>query len=360
MVRMSDCVSGRDNNFNLIRFFAASAVVLSHSVLIANGKDTIEPLEALTGYTLGDHAVNIFFAMSGFLVCKSLLSRNDLAAYASARFLRIVPGLFFMGVMSALVLGPLVTGLPLIEYFTSPQTWYYAPLIGSLVADPLNQYLPGVFSNNPFPEFINGPLWTLRYEAIAYIGLVIAFLIGFFTNTRRYMVLLGLISIVFIAYAFYNPAPESRSALDHLMRFGLIFILGSGFYMLRKYITLRLPVAAALLAITIMLHSTPLYQASLLLFTAYASFWVAFVPKGFIRKFNKLGDYSYGIYIYGWPIAQAVAMAFPGIAPPELFIIGYALCLPIAAASWHLIESPALAMRFALADLLRRKAPQTA
>ncbi len=357
---MSDCVSGRDNNFNLIRFLAASAVILSHSVLISNGKDTIEPLETLSGYTLGDHAVNVFFAMSGFLVCKSLLSRNDLAAYVSARFLRIVPGLFFMGVLSALVLGPIATNLPLIEYFTNSQSWYYAPLIGSLIADPLNQYLPGVFSNNPFPDFINGPLWTLRYEAIAYIGLVIAAFIGFFTTSGRYMALLGLISIVFIAYAFYNPAPESRSALDHLMRFGLIFILGSGFYMLREYITLRLPVVAILLGLTIILHDTPLYQGALLVFTAYASFWIAFVPKGFIRKFNRLGDYSYGLYIYGWPVAQALAMAFPGIAPPELFILGYALSLPFAIASWHLIESPALAMRFALADLLRRKPPQTA
>ena len=113
MIRLSECASGRDNNFNLIRFIAASCVIISHSVLISGGEDRIEPLEALTGFTMGDHAVNVFFVLSGFLVTKSLFSRNDIAFYAAARSLRIIPGLFIMGLVTALIIGPLATSLPL-------------------------------------------------------------------------------------------------------------------------------------------------------------------------------------------------------------------------------------------------------
>ncbi len=360
MIKMSDCITGRDNNFNLIRFIAASAVIVSHSVLISGGADVVEPLEQLTGFTLGDHAVNIFFVISGFLVAKSLLQKKDLTAYASARILRIVPGLFVMALFSAFVIGPALTGLSLGTYFSSLATWIYAPLIATLGADPLDLALPGLFAANPFPDMLNGPLWTLRYEAIAYIALVLAAAIGIYANPRRFGGFLALFLVVFIIWSFWRPMPETRSSLDHLMRFFLAFGLGSAFYMLRERIILHGGIMAGLFLLMLALAATPLYHAALLVFTAYATIWFAFIPAGFIRRFNTLGDYSYGIYIYGWPVAQAVIALFPGLSAPEVFIIGFGLTLPLAMASWHGIEKPALARRFALAALLRRKKTQIA
>lgn len=354
MIRLSECASGRDNNFNLIRFIAASCVIISHSVLISGGEDRIEPLEALTGFTMGDHAVNVFFVLSGFLVTKSLFSRNDIAFYAAARSLRIIPGLFVMGLVTALIIGPLATSLPLSEYFSSLSVWVYGPLIGSLGPDPLGLTLPGVFAANPFPEMVNGPLWTLRYEAIAYIGLVLAASIGIYASQKRFSGFLALFVLLFIAYSIWDPSPDARTSLDHLMRFGLAFALGSGFFMLRDHALLDIRVSAGLLLLTVLLAHTHVYHAALMIFTAYTSLWVAFVPKGFIRRFNELGDYSYGLYIYGWPVAQTVILMLPGLSAPALFAIGYGLTLPVAMLSWHVVEKRALGARFTLADLLRK------
>lgn len=353
MMKMSHTISGRDNNFNLIRFLAASCVILTHSVLITGGEDITEPLEELTGFTLGDHAVNVFFVVSGFLVAKSLLTKRDLAAYGAARFLRIVPGLFVMGVLSAFVMGPALTSLSLGAYFSSLASWSYAPLIGSLFTDPLSLTLPGVFASNPFPDMVNGPLWTLRYEAIAYIALVVAVAVGIYANPRRFGGFLALFVVLFVAYSFWNPMPETRSSLDHLLRFFMAFGLGSAFFVLRERIVLKAHILIGLLLLTILAFPTPLYHAMLLVFTAYATFWLAFVPKGFIRRFNMLGDYSYGLYIYGWPVAQSMIFLFPEFSAPALFAAGYAATLMLAMASWHGVEKPALARRLALAALLR-------
>jgi peptidoglycan/LPS O-acetylase OafA/YrhL len=360
MMKMTDCMTGRDNNFNLIRFIAASCVILSHSVLITGGENVTEPLERLTGFTLGDHAVNVFFVISGFLVAKSLLIKKDLAAYAAARILRIVPGLFVMGLLSAFVMGAALSSLSPGDYFSELSSWIYAPLIGTLATDPLSLTLPGVFASNPFPDMVNGPLWTLRYEAIAYIALVLAAAVGIYANPKRFAGFLMLFVVLFIGYSFWNPMPETRSSLDHLLRFFMAFGLGSAFFMLRERIILRAPMMIGLFVLMLIVSKTPFYHAMLLIFTAYATFWLAFVPAGFIRRFNRFGDYSYGIYIYGWPIAQSMIYLFPELSAPALFMAGYGVTLLVAMASWHGIEKPALAKRFALATLLHSKKPQIA
>jgi peptidoglycan/LPS O-acetylase OafA/YrhL len=53
-------------------------------------------------------------------------------------------------------------------------------------------------------------------------------------------------------------------------------------------------------------------------------------------------DLSYGLYIYGWPVAQTILHLLPGLAPWELAVLSLAGSFPLAAASWHLVERPAL------------------
>lgn len=357
MIRLSDCASGRDNNFNLIRFIAASCVIISHSVLISGGETQIEPLEALTGFTLGDHAVNVFFVISGFLVTKSLVSRSDFALYAASRTLRIVPGLLVVGLVTAFIFGPLATILPFSDYFSSLAVWLYGPTIGSLGPDPLDLTLPGVFATNPFPDMVNGPLWTLRYEVIAYICLAIAVANGVYAGKKRFGIFLALFIVLFVAYSLWVPAAHERTSLDHLMRFGLAFSLGSGFYMLRAHTVLNWRIPIGLLLMTLLLAQSSLYHAALMLFTAYTSLWLAFVPDGAVRRFNRLGDYSYGLYIYGWPVAQLIILALPGLSAPALLALGYTFTLPMAMLSWHLVEKQALTLRFVLAERLRKLWP---
>jgi peptidoglycan/LPS O-acetylase OafA/YrhL len=101
---LGDYVGGRDNNFNLIRFLAASAVLLSHSFPLSNGDPTTEPLRSWLGLSAGEIAVDVFFLTSGFLVAGSLLTRHSVSGFAVARALRIYPAM----VVSVLLTVPVV------------------------------------------------------------------------------------------------------------------------------------------------------------------------------------------------------------------------------------------------------------
>ncbi len=59
------------DNFTALRLALAVAVVISHAFSVGTGRHVDEPLTVLTGYTLGEHGVNGFFAVSGFLVAMS-------------------------------------------------------------------------------------------------------------------------------------------------------------------------------------------------------------------------------------------------------------------------------------------------
>jgi peptidoglycan/LPS O-acetylase OafA/YrhL len=77
----------------------------------------------------------------------------------------------------------------------------------------------------------------------------------------------------------------------------------------------------------------------------YMILWVAYVPNGGIRKFNQLGDYSYGVYIYAFPVQQSVALLSPGISVMALMIFSSIGALFLAYISWHLVEKHALELK---------------
>jgi len=352
--------SGRDNNFNLIRFLAAMAVIISHAVLLSTGNGEIEPLRSATGYSLGDHAVNVFFVLSGFLVAKSLLTRRDLIAYGASRMARVLPGLFVAALVTAFVIGPIATSMSLSEYFSAISVWLYAPLIGTLATDPLNVGLPGVFATTPFPDIVNGPLWTIRYEVMAYGALLLVALAGVFATKLRFAIFFAGATAGLIAWQIVDPFHPGPTALDHLARLGFSFLLGTAAYVLRDHLKLSLLTVVLLLVITWLLAGTTFYRGALYFFTAAAVLWFAQTPGGPVRQFNKLGDYSYGLYIYGWPVAQTLIALNPALSPTMLFALGAPITLVLAILSWHLVEKPILARRAAFAGFINGLIPDIA
>ena len=94
-IRLSDVIDSKNNNFNLIRMIAATAVIISHSYALALGDRDAEPIKNIIGISLGEIAVNIFFITSGLLVCRSICFRSNLKSFIVARVLRIYPALIF-------------------------------------------------------------------------------------------------------------------------------------------------------------------------------------------------------------------------------------------------------------------------
>jgi len=151
-------------------------VVVGHAFVVTIGGSEHEPA-MFFHYRPSYLAVNLFFIASGFLVTKSMLYREDLVEYGAARSLRIYPALIAHVFFIMLIIGPLVTKVPLAQYFTDPQFWTQPFKVLSFVDT--DMVLPGTFTPETNHENIgSGALWTLRYEVLAYIGTAAAFGLG--------------------------------------------------------------------------------------------------------------------------------------------------------------------------------------
>lgn len=347
-MKLAEFIAGRDNNFNLIRIIAAYAVLVSHSFPLALGRGTVEPPLTLLGMSFGSMAVDIFFLASGFLVTGSLLARKNTLQFLWARALRIYPALFFMLVITVGTLGIFFTTLPASEFFSHPITQKYFVRCLTLV-NSIKFELPGVFMENPYAKSVNGSLWTMRYEVRLYIiiGLLWALLHLAGQHQLRAFKILVITSALIFGLLFFAGRFNLIANQDALFRFGFLFMSGGSYFILRERITLSGRIALPLFLILVISaaigHDAFFVAYSLGL--GYLLLYAAYVPTGFIRHYNRFGDYSYGIYIYAFPVQQAVAALVPGITVLEMIALSSLITLTFAVLSWHLVEERALGFK---------------
>ena len=166
-IKLSDVAKSRVNNLNFIRFIAALMVIVSHCYSVVLGGDAGSYLLKVTGDRLspGGVSVGVFFLFGGFLIARSCEHYPEPKKFFSVRVLRLFPELLFVVILTAFVLGPILSALSPAEYFTNPQTYKYL-LNGALI---MVHQLPGVFTNNPSGDVVNAALWTLPVEFICYV-----------------------------------------------------------------------------------------------------------------------------------------------------------------------------------------------
>jgi peptidoglycan/LPS O-acetylase OafA/YrhL len=329
---------GRANNFTLLRLVAALAVVYGHSFEIAWPAPGQADLIALTlrETWAGEIGVWIFFVISGFLVTKSWTERRDIVAFAKARALRLFPALLTMLALLVFMLGPVFSALPWTAYFRAPDTYGYLVWNGSLVKTVY--VLPGVFETNPYPAIVNKSLWTLPLEARLYILLAAAGLIGLLRRRAAFNAATLAGGALIAAEPQWFPLNGVSGA-----SLALMFLAGSAAFVNRDWIPLSASVLAAGIALAALLMGTPLFRPALAGIVAYATLWLAYGAPS--RPIDRWGDASYGVYIYAFPIQQALVAMVPEITPLSLFGLAGALSVGLGAASWHWIEAPCLALK---------------
>jgi len=346
-VNLGTAAVGRDNNFNLIRLLAAAGVLVSHAYPIMLGADAAQPLHSWLGVTLGSVSVFIFFSVSGFLISQSFVNTSTLGRWTTARVLRIFPGLAVVLILTALLLGPMVTTLSTAEYFGSTQTLTYLPR--NLTLFQLQYPLPGVFEDNAYPRDINGSLWTLQHEVMCYAGVAVIGLLGAFRSARMAGALLVLGAVGATLIGMFGDGLGLPLKLVQLGKLGLPFIIGALFYVFRDRIVLKAWIAILLVAATAVSLNTVAFTVVFAVALTYVVFYLAYVPGGAIRQYNRLGDYSYGLYIYAFPVQQMLAHVAPGLTPVQSIMIALPVTLAFAIPSWYLVEKPALALKTAIA-----------
>ena len=349
-MKLSDVSKGRDNNFNLIRIAAALAVLVSHSFVLAMGRQAVRPLQTQLGMEIGDIAVDVFFITSGFLVTGSLLTRQRTIEFVWARVLRIYPALLLMVCATVLMLGPLFTSLPLSAYFSDSTTYSYVAKCSTLF-DGVAVTLPGVFDDNPHKSFVNMSLWTLPYEVWMYALLAFGWLALLVTRQYRLKAFTAGVVIYAVLSGGYILASHSFNVFSSgdFARLSFMFFAGATFCVLKEHIVLsRSLFWLMLIALFFSLWHERVFSAVYTLSLAYLVLFLAYVPSGYIRKYNVLGDYSYGTYIYAYPVQQSIAALMPGVSVISMILLSAGPTVILAVMSWHFLERRALGLKGAL------------
>lgn len=335
---------GRNNNLNLIRMIAASAVIITHAFPIADGPGAPQPLVAETGVSIGVMGLYAFFAISGYLIAESFERSRTTWHFVAARVLRLYPALVVVLLLTVLLLGPWTTTLSLSDYYTDPSTATYVPRNLSLAF--LQYDLPGVFTTNPNPGAINGSLWTLVHEVACYSGLAALAFLGVLRSKRRLALALSLYGAFWITTTVFEQITPVTLVLFRDL--SLPFVVGSTLYCLRDRVRLSWPLLAGFVLLVVVSGPTLVGRLCVVAAISYGVFVVGHRVKGRILGYNRLGDYSYGTYIYGFPVQQTLVWLVPGMTAHENWALSLVVAIGFAVVSWHVVEKPSLARKNAL------------
>jgi peptidoglycan/LPS O-acetylase OafA/YrhL len=330
--------------FDGMRLVAALAVMFSHAFLMATGTEESEPLVALLhdGHVAGLYGVFVFFIISGFLLARSLSSNPSAITYAVNRVLRIFPAFLFCTLVMAFVVGPLCTSLPLTEYLTSGVYEHVRFSLDSLGDMPL----PGVYAyDGPVATVVNGSLWSLRYEALSYVFLLLLWTL--FRGKGRVAAVIGTIALL------TWTAPAVANAITSIAYTLPYFAAGvCMFWVYSRYGTNRL----VALMCAVLLAASVVLQVQAYAFAVFGAYLIVFAAERSnpgSRLAARIGDCSYGLYLYGWPAEQVVRQVTLTTSPWGILAMAVPLAAALALISCHLIERPAMRARGRVAARVR-------
>jgi peptidoglycan/LPS O-acetylase OafA/YrhL len=364
-VSLDDSYSrSRPNSLNFIRWVLAAAVIFYHGYIIA--AMSRNPLSRNLNVSPGPTAVLGFFLLSGFLISRSVKTSSSFGNYLWRRIIRIFPGYWVCLIVTAFVIGPL--------------SWLHAngTLHGYRAAKPWlfvwdNKFLKlnrpainGVFTQTRMYAVThsiptNGSLWTLRYEFICYVVVGVLGVVGLLWTRRVFMLcltaLVGLVLLMQAVVTAVGPASPQLSKVlgpalldpfsdPNVLRFFFAFFVGACFalYAERIIIDDRLGLAsfAAFLLIARWHGPTEVLGALPML---YAMLWLG--QRMLIPVWDRIGDPSYGVYVYGWPVQALLAEygLHRALGIQLYIVISILVSTIIGLLSWHLIEKQALKMK---------------
>src|ERR1700674_870387 len=349
----NDRLDEAGDGLGVMRIAAAVMVIFAHSFPLARGGEDPTWQRGDVIISFGSAAVSIFFVISGYLVLSSWMRDPNPLRFAARRVARIWPGLLVMLFVTTWILGSAVTTLPLARYLSDASTIRY--FAGSALLLPVWD-LPGVFGTNSGPG-VNGSIWTLPIEVTAYAGLALLGPLLVVRGQRRLILAAvsaaGIVaSVVVMRYALPHPMVVGLAYL--ISRSFLVFFIGGGLlYFGRHRVPMRLPLFG-LATVGLLVALLAGVMLAVFVFISYGVIYLSTRRAVALRRFTALGDPSYGIYIYAYPIQQLLAHL--RLAPNEwgLFVEATVASIIVGYLSWHLVEQRAL--EFARRRLRRRGA----
>lgn len=330
----------RKNSYDFIRFLAASMVVLSHSFSLIG----LHELTIGSG-SFGKIGVWIFFILSGYLIAASWDQYPRFIPFITKRVLRIFPALIVVVLVTILGIGLVFTTLGIWDYLTHASTLSY---LNNILLYNTHFILPGVFENNPYPASVNGSLWTLAYEFTMYLSVVA---LGTLSIFKKLDILYVWLAFVAMQLLIIIVGPQWFDFTIFYLNFGTLVTLGlmfmTGVLYLKKSTKVPLSIPYGFLALAIFVLGSWLFPPATIFLActtlAYAVFSLGSQPL--MSKFGKYGDFSYGIYIYSFPVQQIIAATIQPHSPWVMFALSLPISVILGYLSWTFIESRALKYR---------------
>lgn len=336
-----------NNNADLLRLIAASAVIWGHAYALVPEPGVNEPLRNLLGFDYsGSLAVKFFFFLSGILVTNSWLTKPSGIRFASARIFRIFPLLVVSSLATIVIMGPILSSMSVSDYF------HHRSELMQVISHPYIEYvLPGVFEHALYPQ-VNGSIWTIKYELTLYALLLGAGICGLF----RFRLVATAVLVTVIAASLIWPDGINAIGLPNVNKGGQLpafFAFGSLLALYKEQVQIdgRLCIGLAVLALTVR-HGAALEFVLLPAFFITA-LWV--MSLEIVKSIRLPGDFSYGVYVFGWPLQNTFANIFPKSGIHGNQMMTFACALLLAAISWFLIEKPCIALGQKIPDILRRR-----
>ncbi|MFM0559298.1 acyltransferase family protein [Paraburkholderia sediminicola] len=336
-----------NNNADLLRLIAATAVIWGHAYALVPEPGVNEPLRNLLGFDYsGSLAVKFFFFLSGILVTNSWITKQSAISFASARIFRIFPLLIVSSLATIVIMGPMLTSMSVSEYV------HHRGELMQVLSHPYIEYvLPGVFEHALYPQ-VNGSIWTIKYELMLYALLLGAGMCGLFRFRLAAAAVLLTVIVVCLIWpdcitAIGLPNVNKGGQLPAFFAFGSLLAL----YKERVRIDGRLCVGLVVLALTV--RHGPAFEFVFLPAFFITALWV--MSLDIVKSIRLPGDFSYGVYVFGWPLQNTFANIFPNSGIHGSQMMTFACALLLAVVSWFLIEKPCIALGHKIPGLLRRR-----
>jgi peptidoglycan/LPS O-acetylase OafA/YrhL len=285
------------NSFTALTILAVVLVVLRHSGSIFGAESEVGGWNSVP--VLG---IYILFAVSGYLLVGSWERRPNVGTFAVARVIRIIPSLAIVVLLCVFALGPALSTLDGAEYFASEQTRDY---LGNIVLR-LQYFLPGVFAGNPYPDVVNGSLWSLPAQFAA------AFFVPLVSFVRPWIARGVLWMTLAVASAAASQLPQLAlydiwgSNPPDVLRIWPAFFVAAGLRVLVGKIGLRWGIAATgvLVLSSIVWPAAVQWVDWFVIPIAVVALGGAALPV--IKHAGRWGNPTFGIYLTGFPIQQTI------------------------------------------------------
>lgn len=324
------------NALNAVRLALAACVIVWHSYSVTGHSYLPDHVERI----MADLPVDAFFAISGFLICRAWQRHPHLGRFTLARTRRLLPGLWACLLVTAFVIAPVGTAAAGHDPLTLTGRWDY--VLGNASTWVTSWGIDGGPTGVPRPGSWDGSLWSLGYEAACYIGVAVLGVTGLLRP--RVMLAAAVACWAFGAILTGSGVPSSGLPAYVGPRTGLMFACGALLWMHRDRIPVTRALAAASTALIVVGAATPNYRLLAAPAVAYLCMTVA-LWLGQHPRLQLDHDLSYGLYVYGFPIQQALILAGVTTAWLPFAAASLACTLPAAALSWFLVEHPAIGTR---------------